>query len=143
MTHNQAVIKSACAGALLFVSTLAHGDIQITVDVTTASNTPEAAVKAGLDELCPRIQGVVTTDSGLQQLQSICAALLTTPLAQTEQAYRAMSARSNTSSNSLATYGPGAIPMPIIGKRLATLRRAAENTQHASLDTDINGKPRE
>jgi len=141
MKKNHGVLKIACACSLMFASTLVFSDIQLTIDVSTASNTPEAAVKAGLDQLCPKIQGIVTSDSGLQQLQAICAALSATPFAQTEQAYRAMSARSNTSTVSLSTYGPGAMPMPIIGKRLATLRRAAENAQTAGVDLDIDGEP--
>lgn len=141
MKINYAAMKTACVGALLSIPTLAYSDIQLTVDVSTATNTPEAAVAAGFDQMCPKIQGIETSDSGLQQLQAVCSALNVSTVAQTEQAYRNMSARSNTSSNTLATYGPGAIPMPLIGKRLATLRRAAENAQNASLDIDINGQP--
>jgi uncharacterized protein YhjY with autotransporter beta-barrel domain len=141
MKKNHKVLNTFCVVAALFVSPLAYSDIQITVDVSTASNTPEAAVAAGFDEMCPKIEGIVTSDAGLQQLIDICTALDNSSVAQTEQAYRALSARSNTSNNSLATYGPGAMPMSLIGKRLATLRKAAENAQNARLDPDIDGQP--
>lgn len=141
MKKNHAVLKTACSGALLLVSTLAYSQIDITLDLATNSNTPEAAVASGFEQMCPRILELATEDAGLLQLQSICTALDSATVEQTEQAYRAMSARSNTSNTSTATYGPGAMPMPLIGKRLAALRRAAENAQNAYLDIEFNGQP--
>jgi uncharacterized protein with beta-barrel porin domain len=108
---------------------LAHSQIEIVIDISTASNTPEVAVAAGFDAMCPNIITIETNDPDLQQLQTICNALDTATVEQKEQAYRAMSARSNTSLTSVTTKGPGAAPMQLIGKRLAALRKAAQNVQ--------------
>jgi uncharacterized protein with beta-barrel porin domain len=122
---------------------LAHSQIEIVIDISTSSNTPEAAVAAGFEAMCPQIADLPNEgNTNLQQLQSICTALDSATIEQKEQAYRAMSARSNTTQTSATTKGPGAAPMQLIGKRLAALRKAAENVQSkVSFNAPMYGYP--
>ena len=122
-------LRLSCFGWLLLYWPLAYSDIEIVIDISAASNTPEVAVAAGFEAMCPKIIPIETNDPNLQQLQAICNALDNASVEQKEQAYRAMSARSNTSQTSVTTKGPGAEPMQLIGKRLAALRKAAQNAQ--------------
>lgn len=140
--HIHTVLKTGCFALFLAPWTLSHSAIDIVIDVSTSNNTPEAAVFAGFDLMCPKIADLNSDPgSGLEQLQSICTARGSATNEELKQAYRAMSARSNTTLTSASTNGPGAAPLELIGKRLAALRRAAENAQSAYLQLDNNGKP--
>lgn len=107
---------------------------EIVIDVSkTSSNSPEGAVAAGLESLCPTLQNQTPSDPGQQQLQAVCNALDFASPEQLASAYRALSARTNTSETSAATNGPVGLPSDGIGKRLAALRKAAASTTKPNL----------
>jgi len=106
---------------------------EIIIDVSKTANSPEGAVAAGLVQLCPTLQILTPSDPGQQQLQNVCNALAVASPQQAAAAFRALSARSNTSETSAATNGPVGLPADGISKRLAALRETATNATKPDL----------
>jgi uncharacterized protein YhjY with autotransporter beta-barrel domain len=122
----------------LFLVTPAYSQIDVVVDVSTDSNTPEAAVAGALDRLCPPL---LNTGDTSNPLFTLCTELQTANETQTAEAYRALSARLVTSQTTMMMRGPGALPVDIVDKRLAALRKAAQNATNAAADFQFNGVP--
>lgn len=115
--------------------------IDIIFDVSTDTNTPEAAVATGIADLCPRLQDLPDPSPQTQRLIEVCTAVTSASATETEAAYEALSARAATSVVTLASIGLMAQPIDLVNRRLAALRRAAANASNAALQLEINGQP--
>jgi len=133
--------RIAFISLLLLPWTATMSAIDIEIDVSTASNTPEAAVAAAIEEFCPKIQGLPNASDDTQYLAKVCQDILDAnevDATQTEEAYRDLSARSATSILTMMTRGPSSQPVEILDSRLAALRRAAANMTTANIGIEFN-----
>ena len=131
--------RTVLIGLLILPWTASMSAIDIEIDVSTATNTPEAAVAIAIEDFCPKIQGLnISADT--DRLAEVYLAIENAPATETIEAYRDLSARSATSILTMMTRGPGSQPVEILDSRLAALRRAAANMTTAKFDMEFNGE---
>lgn len=109
---------------ILFSSVSLAQDIIVGIDLSAPARTPEEAVAAALEELCPKLAVDTNLSADAQQLLSACNAVLPAATSERAGAYRDLSARSATSETSLTVRGPSAVPLSTIGKHLSALRHS-------------------
>ena len=132
--------RVAFISLLLLPWTATMSAIDIEIDVSTATNTPEAAVAAAIFDFCPKIQGYPNASDDTIELARVCQAIENAPATETEEAYRDLSARSATSILTMMTRGPGSQSVEVLDSRLAALRRAAANMTTAKFNMEFNGQ---
>lgn len=108
------------------------GTIDITANVSTVSNTPESAVAKAMSIFCPQLQSVGRPLNPEESRLSDVCGILVENQSLTEQAYKQLSARSVTSITTLLSHSPMIVSLEDIGRRLASLRRAAQSLKVAS-----------
>ena len=81
-----------------------NGTIQIVADVSTDTNTPEAALAQAMLAFCDNLAGISNTDT--QRLYNVCSGINKADPSLTAQAYKQLSARSVTSITTLLSRGP-------------------------------------
>ena len=138
----KAFVKSATLTAflsLLSSFTQVQGAIDVVVDVA-ADNSPESSVAGALNQLCPRLLAVETSDPDTIELQQFCNDLQGATPEEAAAAYRALSARMTSSQTTLMMHGPSSMPVEIVDKRLDALRKAAKSATTARFQFDLNGQ---
>ena len=128
-------VKLYLLATLMYPASESFAAIDIIFDVSSATNTPEAAVASAMADFCPRLQELPTPSAETARLAEVCLAVENAPQTETREAYHDLSARSATSILSLMTHGPLSQPVKVIGKRLAALRRASADSTNAKLDS--------
>jgi len=99
-------------------------DIIVGINLSAPARTPEEAVAAALEELCPKLVLSTNLSPDAQQLLTACNAILPAATSERAGAYRDLSARSATSETSLTVRGPSAVPLDTLGKHLSALRHS-------------------
>ena len=123
-----------------FNSTAQDLGIDLNVNLATVEGTPESAVSAALSTLCPQLQAQNDRNQDQEQLLNVCNLLNNADPNSpgTNTALKAISARSASSETTVTNRMPTSRSFSEIGKRLAALRRGAE--QRSLFSLNINGR---
>lgn len=116
--------------------------IDLTVDLATPTNTPEAAVNAALADICSRLSGQSGLPPDTQDLVSICTLLTDNDLDFNVRlrALRAVSSKASSAETNLSTRTPFGWNGDSIGRRIAALQRGATGFSLADLQLQIEHK---
>lgn len=112
------------ASGVLFSWTALAQDITVGIDLSAPARTPEEAVAAALEDLCPKLVASTNLSPDARQLLLACNAILPAIATERAGAYRDLSARSATAETSLTVRGPSAVPLDTVGKHLSALRHS-------------------
>ncbi len=136
--------KRIAAIGVLAVCGAAHGqNIDLTVDLSTTTNTPEAAVGVALSDICTRLTGQPDLDDNQQQLLNTCTSLTDPDLDFEERlaGLEAVSAKASTASNVLTTRIPfGQHGNDAVKQRISALRQGMTGFSLSRLSFNIAGE---